>query len=85
MEIHRSAYKHGFDDDAILHALDHALVVVDLEPDADPPRVLAIGPDQAGNLLEIIWLELAGESGLVIHAMTLRPILYDLLPRGEDA
>ena len=58
MEIHRSARKHGIDDVEILHALDHAIVVVDLDPDADPPRVLAIGPDGAGNLLEIIWLEL---------------------------
>ncbi len=51
MEVHRSARKHGIGDDAaIAHAVDHALVVVDLEPDADPPRVLAIGPDEAGNL-----------------------------------
>lgn len=35
-----------------------AVTVFDLEPDADPPKVLAIGPDPAGNLLEIIWLEL---------------------------
>jgi hypothetical protein len=28
--------------------------VFELEPDADPPKVLAIGPDLAGNLLEII-------------------------------
>lgn len=64
MEIHRSARKHGIDDDAILHALDHALTVIDLEPDADPPKVLAIGPDHAGNLLEIIWLELADDINL---------------------
>ena len=46
---------------------------------------LAIGPDQAGNLLEVIWLELAGDAQLVIHAMALRPTFYDLLPpAGED-
>lgn len=83
MEIHRSAYKHGFGDDAIEHALVHAVVVVDLEPDADPPRVLAIGPDRAGNLLEIIWLELDHGREIVIHAMGLRPTFHDLLPRGE--
>ena len=59
MEIHRSAYKHGLDDGEILHAIGHAVTVIDLEPEADPPKVLAIGPDTAGNLLEIIWLELA--------------------------
>lgn len=83
MEIHRSARKHGVDGEAIAHAVDHAIVVVDLEPDADPPRALAIGPDRAGNLLEIIWLEF--ENGpIVIHAMALRRAFYPLLPTGED-
>ncbi len=83
VQFHRSAFKHRYDKQAILHALEHALVVVDLDPDADPPKVLAIGPDPAGNLLEVIWLELA-EVELVIHAMPLRPVFYDLLPTGED-
>jgi len=84
VEIHHSASKHGADADAIDHALVHAVVVVDLEPDADPARVLAIGPDRAGNLLEIIWLDLGNEHQLVIHAMKLRSIFYDLLPGGDD-
>jgi hypothetical protein len=82
VELHQSAFKHGETDDSIRHALDNALVVVDLEPDADPPRVLAIGPDRAGNLLEVIWLEFADDS-LVIHAMRLRPSFYELLTGGE--
>lgn len=84
MEIHRAARKHGVSDVEIMHALDHAIVVVDLEPDADPPRVLAVGPDEAGNLLEIIWLEFDEPGPLVIHAMALRQTFYDLLPRGDD-
>lgn len=85
MEIHESAHKHGIGDDAIAHALAHAITVVDLEPDADPPKGLAIGPDQAGNLLEVIWLELSDDVQLVIHAIALRPTFYDLLPpAGED-
>ncbi len=84
MEIHRSARKHGVGNRTILHALDHAIIVIDLEPNADPPRVLAIGPDRAGNLLEIIWLELADGVNLVIHAMPLRPTFYDLLPQKRE-
>lgn len=84
MEIHRSALRHGVPEAAIRHALDHALTVIDLEPDADPPKVLAIGPDHAGNLLEIIWLELADDISLVIHAMRLRPTFYDLLPQTRE-
>ncbi len=84
MEVHRSARKHGIDDATITYAVEHALVVVDLEPDSDPPRVLAIGPDHAGHLLEVIWLEFADRVPIVIHAMRLRRIFYDLLPSGED-
>lgn len=84
MEIHRSARKHGIKDAAIAHAVDPAVVVVDLAPDTDPPRDLAIGPDAAGNLLEIIWLEFPGRPSIVIHAMPLRRTFHDLLPKGED-
>ncbi|MGH8911024.1 MAG: hypothetical protein ACRDVD_00810 [Acidimicrobiia bacterium] len=83
MEIHRSAHKHGIDATTIRHALEHAITVVDLEPDADPPKVLAIGADPAGNLLEIIWLELEGFN-LVIHAMHLRPQFFALLPKSPE-
>lgn len=84
MEIHASAHKHGIDAEVILHVLDHVFAVVALEPDADPPRTLAIGPDRAGNLLEIVWLELADGINLVIHAMRLRPSFYDLLPQTRE-
>lgn len=83
MRFHLSAFKHGYGEEAILHAVHHAIVVVDLDPDTDPPKVLTIGPDRAGNLLEVIWLDLA-DTELVIHAMELRATFYDLLPTGED-
>jgi len=84
VEIHHSARRHGTRDADIRHAVDHALVVVDLDPDADPPKVLAIGPDRAGNLLEVIALELADDEALAIHAMALRPAFHDLLPRRDE-
>ncbi|MFT7600114.1 MAG: hypothetical protein ACI8TP_003054 [Acidimicrobiales bacterium] len=58
VEFHRSAFKHGYDEAAINHAVDNAPVVIDLEAESYPPKVLAIGPDPAGNVLEVIWLEL---------------------------
>jgi len=45
---------------------------------------MAIGPDQAGNLVKIICLELAEDADLVIHAMPVRPAFHRLLPTGED-
>ena len=83
MEVHPAAREHGVTDEDILHAITHAIELVDLEPDADPPKVLAIGPDVAANLLEIIWLELDDDRDLVIHAMALRPIFFSLLPDEE--
>lgn len=47
--------------DDVLHAIQHELVSFDLEPDADPPKVLVIGPDSAGNLLEVIVVVLADD------------------------
>ena len=84
VEIHRSARRHGIRDADIQHAVDHPVVVVDLDAESDPPKVLAIGPDRAGNLLEVIMLELAGDELLAIHAMPLRSAFHDLLPQGGD-
>lgn len=83
VEFHRSAFRHGIAVEAIAHALGQRLVTVDLDVDGDPPQVLGIGPDLAGNLLEIVWLELADERRMVIHAMPLRASFYGLLPEGE--
>jgi len=85
VEIHRSARRHGISDDAIRHATDQAVVVVDLDPDGDPPRQLVMGPDLSGNLLEVIVLVLADDRFLAIHAMPLRPAFHDLLPPGDEA
>jgi hypothetical protein len=83
VEIHRSASKHGISDDDVLHAVEYELVSVDLEPDADPPKVLVIGPDSAGNLVEVIVLVLEDDRIIAIHAMRLRRHFYELLP-GEE-
>ncbi len=83
MEFHRSAGRHGIARDEMLHAINHALVIVDLDPDADPPKGLVIGPRRDGQLLEVIILTLADDRQLVIHAMALRPTFHDLLPEGD--
>ena len=83
VEFHRSASRHGVDRADVAHAVDNALAVVDLDVDADPPKILVIGPDSSGPLLEVILLSFPSERNLVIHAMELRPTFYDLLPRGD--
>ena len=57
-------------DDDILHAVDHAMAVEDAGD--DPERWLVIGPDGAGNLLEVIVMITAEGNKIAIHAMPMR-------------
>lgn len=50
MDIYASARKHGILDVDIDHAIEHALV----SGDQDDGKVLYLGPDRAGNLLEVV-------------------------------
>jgi hypothetical protein len=70
VEIHASARKHGVADQDTLHAIDHALALEDAGE--DPDRWLLIGPDTAGNLLEVVIMITAEGTQLVIHAMPMR-------------
>jgi hypothetical protein len=47
----------------------------------DPDRWLVIGPDRAGNLLELVVLITAEGDELIIHAMRLRDNYRRLLDR----
>jgi hypothetical protein len=44
-----------------------------------PVRSIYLGPDHAGNLLEVIVLELDRRPALVIHAMKMRGTFDELL------
>ncbi|MCK9901188.1 hypothetical protein MXD63_14000 [Frankia sp. Cpl3] len=48
--------------------------------DENPQRELRLGPDRAGNLLEIVVLLLDGGTELIIRAMRMRPKYRGLLP-----
>jgi hypothetical protein len=79
VEIHRSARRHGVADADILHAIDNSLAVEDVGE--DPDRWLVIGPDTAGNLLEVVVLISAEADELIIHAMAMRPAYRRFLQR----
>ena len=63
-----SARRERVDED-VHHACDHALVVDQLDLESDPPKLLVIGPDRAGRLLEVIVLVFADERLMAIHAI----------------
>ncbi len=76
MEVLRSALRHGIPAADILHA-----ITVD-EVGEDPVRWLVLGPDRAGNLLELVVMDRpAGPA--VIHAMPMRTQYRRLLPKGR--
>lgn len=78
MEIYRTARKHGVKEADLRHAVDHALYAGVLE--GDPPlRLLYLGPDRAGNLLEVVVIQRDDGSELAIHAMKMRRRYQDVL------
>jgi hypothetical protein len=80
LRVARSALKHGCSIETISHANDMATYGDVLDPDDDPPKLLIIGPDEAGNFLELIGADLAGGDRLIWHAMRCRAEYLQLLP-----
>jgi hypothetical protein len=78
VEIYRSARRHGIADEDILHAAEHALAV----GEQDDGTVLYLGPDRAGNLLEVVSVVRDDGSEIVIHAMRMRA-KYEPFLHGE--
>ena len=78
MEIYASARRHGIADEDIDHAADHALA----SGEQDDGKVLYLGPDRAGNLLEVVSVLRDDGSEIAIHAMRMRA-KYEPFLRGE--
>lgn len=62
------------------HALDNALFVEEIGE--DPVRYLILGPDRAGNLLELVVLD-RPQGPAVMHAMAMRAKYRRLLTGGR--
>ena len=84
MRIHPSARKHGISDEDIEHALRNPIAAYPTEHEERSHRFLVLGPDRAGNFLELVVAVGDGDLGLVIHAMRMRRRYHDLLPRHVD-
>lgn len=76
-EIADSARKHGVSDEDMLHALRVPLRLVRQGDD----RVLYIGADTGGRLLEVVVIDVDSDEPAIIHAMPLRPKFYRFLSR----
>lgn len=71
--IHPAARKHGVADHDMLHALRNAIKIVS----QDDGMTMHIGPDTAGNLIEVGTIDSTG-GPVVLHA--LRPARRKYLP-----
>jgi hypothetical protein len=78
VEIYDSARRHGIDDGDIVHAVENAVVA----GEQDDGKVLYLGPDRAGRLLEVVAVLRDDASEIVIHAMRMRS-KYEPFLRGE--
>ncbi|MHB1928995.1 MAG: hypothetical protein ACYCUG_06165 [Acidimicrobiales bacterium] len=81
--IEPAARRHGVSDDDIRHALAHPGYVGD-DPDAlddDTSMTLILGPDRAGNRLELAALVADDGTVVVVHAMPMRAKYAQLWPR----
>ncbi|GGK54414.1 hypothetical protein [Nocardia camponoti] len=61
----------------IVHAWENALRLAEFEYDGEE-RVLVIGPDSAGRMLELVAVPVHGPNR-IIHADRLRPKFHDYL------
>ena len=83
LEIRTSALKHGITSESIAHAVTYAMYADDDFRDADPPKVLILGPDTVGNVLEVLG-ELDEDVLAIFHAMVARPALLRLLTQRKE-
>ncbi|WP_420608888.1 hypothetical protein [Candidatus Poriferisodalis sp.] len=83
VDIHPSALRHGIPAADIEHAWEFGARFVQLDSEGDWSRELCIGPDRAGNLLEILYRP-AAEDFIIFHAMRLRPILARYLGKRRS-
>ena len=79
LEIHETALKHRISELDIHHVCANSSDIFELDQESDEIKILIIGPDTAGNLLEVIGLEINDQSLLIIHAMKIRKSMVKLL------
>ena len=79
LQIHETALKHGISELDIHHVCANSSDIFELDQESYEIKILIIGADSAGNLLEVIGLEINNQSLLIIHAMKIRKSMMNLL------
>ena len=79
INIHESALRHDISSANILHAKRYAIAFFYLDQSSYEMKTLIVGPDTAGNLLELVGVVRDNNELIVIHAMRLRPKFFKLI------
>lgn len=82
--VRRSASKHGVTVESIEHAVTFALYWDDDAYDTEPPKILILGPDLAGDVLELLGHVTGDDELTIFHAMRARPQILDLLTDRKE-
>jgi hypothetical protein len=78
-ESHETAHKHGVSTLDIHHACAQSIANFEIDHESFETKILIVGPDSAGDLLEVIGLEIDNKPLLMIHAMKLRKSIIRLI------
>jgi hypothetical protein len=82
----RSSTRHRISRARSRYVVDRTSVIFKEDAPKDSPlqdpRLVFLGPDQAGELLEVMAIETSSGSLLVIHAQSIRDRYLDLLKGG---
>ena len=86
LSIYDSAFKHGVQSLGISHAHTYAIAFFEISSGNPEKKLLIIGPDTAGNLLELIGVVTRDDVLVIIHAMPIRGHFHELLEEslGHD-
>jgi hypothetical protein len=79
IEFDKSAFKHHVSREDIPRAFQSCLYDGPIEGAGYKDKYLRLGIDRAGNLLEIVYHEIDGHTGLIFHAMKCQSKYHDLL------
>ena len=83
VQVAESSFRHGVSEVDIRHAQNHAIKIFDYFDDLDRRRIFMIGPDESGNLLELLMAINPDTSLKIFHAMKLRPKFEGLINTQE--
>lgn len=72
VRIRLSALKHGISERDIRHAVTNRIEVIDFDSESELSKVLIVGSDTAGNVLELLAVVEERGDVTVFHAMPVR-------------